>query len=318
MTIKDNTHGLGTNLAKDDELRNTQRLGAYQDILSRLNGKKEAQINGEQDSRPGLSRQMYVEQKYGTIQFVRGGFLVDDKVESSIPPELDQTAEKQANRVESSRLIVGKCEERNLLKEERRFLKKERRQQKKEARERQHAEKIYHHKERGTIKVKSGILGENSSDSRTAQSSTPSQMTLKRRKRSPGPLEENDIPNNHSSLLLPDSSLATLQDDQGNRTKKVNRASKKARKGERSKILGRSTAPDLASANEETTSSMNSTQDGEVAALVDCVGRSAMKKRSVKHKRMAGTDAQALREVSGDGSRGDVCLFKQILMLKNE
>lgn len=77
VLLKDDLKGLGFDRAKENEVTG---LDVFSDVLSRLNGKSEEAIAGEQMARLAVKTHAFVEQKYGPMRFVRGGLLVGDKV----------------------------------------------------------------------------------------------------------------------------------------------------------------------------------------------------------------------------------------------
>ncbi|KAL2212274.1 hypothetical protein CC79DRAFT_1318272 [Sarocladium strictum] len=79
VTLKDDMKGLGFHKAKEDQVTG---LDIFSDLLSRLNGKSEAEIEDGQQARMAVKANLYVEQKWGPMRFVRGGLLVGDKLES--------------------------------------------------------------------------------------------------------------------------------------------------------------------------------------------------------------------------------------------
>ncbi|CEJ90742.1 Putative PinX1-protein [[Torrubiella] hemipterigena] len=77
VLLKDDLKGLGFDRAKENEVTG---LDVFSDVLSRLNGKSEDDIAGEQMARLAVKTHAFVEAKYGPMRFVRGGLLVGDKV----------------------------------------------------------------------------------------------------------------------------------------------------------------------------------------------------------------------------------------------
>ena len=53
----------------------------FQNLLGRLNGKTEAVLETEQQARADIKLNLYMEQKFGTMRFVKGGWLVGDEVQ---------------------------------------------------------------------------------------------------------------------------------------------------------------------------------------------------------------------------------------------
>ncbi|KAI1408912.1 hypothetical protein F5Y13DRAFT_171556 [Hypoxylon sp. FL1857] len=79
VLMKDDTLGLG---AKPKHKQNTECTGldVFKDLLGRLNGKSEETIEKERQVRSGIKTNLYVERKYGLMNFVSGGLLVGDQM----------------------------------------------------------------------------------------------------------------------------------------------------------------------------------------------------------------------------------------------
>ena len=77
--LKDDTLGLG---AKRGHVEGENfGLGSFQDLLGRLNGKSDEEIQKIQQARVSLGGKLYVGQRWAPCQFIRGGYLVGDKME---------------------------------------------------------------------------------------------------------------------------------------------------------------------------------------------------------------------------------------------
>lgn len=86
--------GLGFGRGKEDEVTG---LNVFSDLLSRLNGKSEEDVEGDRRARLVMKTNVYVEQRWGPMRFVKGGLLVGENVEernasdeSSAAPEMDE------------------------------------------------------------------------------------------------------------------------------------------------------------------------------------------------------------------------------------
>ncbi|KAL8406340.1 hypothetical protein RB596_004984 [Gaeumannomyces avenae] len=80
VALKDDNLGLGAKINRGDECTG---LNAFKEMLARLNGKSEAAIEQDKKAKEDHMRSVYIERKFGTVRFVRGGFLVGDKMEES-------------------------------------------------------------------------------------------------------------------------------------------------------------------------------------------------------------------------------------------
>ncbi|KAL2161614.1 hypothetical protein VTH06DRAFT_8176 [Thermothelomyces fergusii] len=90
VTLKDDTLGLGAKRNNGDECTG---LGAFQDLLGRLNGKSEETLETERKAREEVKLNLYMATKFGPMRFVKGGWLVGDQVKEA----LSGVAEKARN-----------------------------------------------------------------------------------------------------------------------------------------------------------------------------------------------------------------------------
>lgn len=63
------------------------------DIYGRLNGKSDTVLEGEKRARADLGAKLYVQQRFGALAFVRGGFLVGNRIEEEEPVMVEQELE---------------------------------------------------------------------------------------------------------------------------------------------------------------------------------------------------------------------------------
>lgn len=75
--LKDDNLGLGAKRNQGDECTG---LDALQQLLGRLNGKSEEVLETERKAKADHQMNVYIHKKFGTIRFVKGGFLVGDQV----------------------------------------------------------------------------------------------------------------------------------------------------------------------------------------------------------------------------------------------
>ncbi|EKD17266.1 uncharacterized protein L3040_008911 [Drepanopeziza brunnea f. sp. 'multigermtubi'] len=90
VAIKDDNLGLGAKIGTGVGHGECTGLDAFKNLLGRLNGKEEAEIEKEQRSRDELRRAIYSERKWGTQRFVSGGFLIGDKIQILIDAEAER------------------------------------------------------------------------------------------------------------------------------------------------------------------------------------------------------------------------------------
>ncbi|EHK50042.1 uncharacterized protein TrAtP1_007927 [Trichoderma atroviride] len=94
VSLKDDMKGLGYSKSKEDEVTG---LDVFSDLLSRLNGKSEAEVEEKQQARLQVKMHAYVEQKWGPMRFVRGGLLVGDVMEEESDKSKDNSDESESS-----------------------------------------------------------------------------------------------------------------------------------------------------------------------------------------------------------------------------
>jgi Pin2-interacting protein X1 len=90
VLLKDDNLGLGAK--RGSERAENFGLAGLESILGRLNGKEE-EVKKEEARREDIERRGWVAQKYGSMNFVSGGFLVGDKIERKIKREVEVKVE---------------------------------------------------------------------------------------------------------------------------------------------------------------------------------------------------------------------------------
>jgi Pin2-interacting protein X1 len=90
VSIKDDNLGLGAKVGSGVGHGECTGLDAFTNLLGRLNGKDEEELEREQKSREDLKRAIYTERKWGSIRFVPGGFLIGDKIQHLIDSEAER------------------------------------------------------------------------------------------------------------------------------------------------------------------------------------------------------------------------------------
>jgi len=96
VTIKDDNLGLGAKIGSGVGPGQCTGLDAFQNLLGRLNGKDEDEIEKEQKSKDDLRRAVYTEQRWGSIRFVKGGLLIGDKIQDLIADEKERVRKLKA------------------------------------------------------------------------------------------------------------------------------------------------------------------------------------------------------------------------------
>jgi Pin2-interacting protein X1 len=90
VSIKDDNLGLGAKIGSGVGHGECTGLDAFTNLLGRLNGKDEEELEKEQKSREDLKRAIYTERRWGSVRFVPGGFLIGDKIQHLIESEAER------------------------------------------------------------------------------------------------------------------------------------------------------------------------------------------------------------------------------------
>lgn len=102
VAIKDDNLGLGAKIGSGVGHGECTGLDAFTNLLGRLNGKDEEELEREQKSREDLKRAIYTERKWGSIRFVPGGFLIGDKIQQLIDSEAERIRKLAAGSSDDS------------------------------------------------------------------------------------------------------------------------------------------------------------------------------------------------------------------------
>lgn len=82
IALKDDNLGLGARCGSDREGGPTTGLDNFQTILGRLNGKSEAELEKERNTRSSVQCSAFVNQRLGKLRFVSGGLLEGDRLQT--------------------------------------------------------------------------------------------------------------------------------------------------------------------------------------------------------------------------------------------
>lgn len=90
VSIKDDNLGLGAKLGSGVGHGECTGLDAFKNLLGRLNGQDQNELEREQKCREDLRRAVYSERRWGSVRFVQGGFLIGDKIQHLIDAEAER------------------------------------------------------------------------------------------------------------------------------------------------------------------------------------------------------------------------------------
>ena len=103
--LREDNLGLGAQVGKVNT--ETFGLSLFSGVLGRLNGKSDAEVQKHQSALRDAELRTYQAQKYGHMNFVSGGFLVGDRIESSqggesLPERHKELATSEASNVQDA------------------------------------------------------------------------------------------------------------------------------------------------------------------------------------------------------------------------
>lgn len=109
VIVKDGNLGLGAKRGGGLAEGECTGLDVFQSLLGRLNGKGEDELTKEQKSREDLKRAIYTETRWGSVRFVKGGYLVGDKIQELVDLE-ENRIRKLAQRSSATVPEASECD----------------------------------------------------------------------------------------------------------------------------------------------------------------------------------------------------------------
>jgi Pin2-interacting protein X1 len=275
--VKDDNLGLGAKKGSGLAEGECTGLDVFQSLLGRLNGKDEDELIKEQKSREDLKRAIYTERQWGSVRFVKGGFLIGDKIQELIDNEEDrvrQLAQSSSSAVaeavesDSSQTSKSQASERLVAKD------------KKNKKKRHKVEK-----ERNEF-IKADSVNQSNSDQNTTSAQDDPQDTISSKpKKSKKKRKQSEEATEDSSAPIPD------EQDISQKSKKKKR--KKASANPKNPIEG------CAKTNQTSTSQPLAPTTGSSTPQSILGGRHAVRSRNIAQKRLAVLDTTSLNQVSG-------------------
>lgn len=288
--------GLGFNKTKADEVTG---LHVFSDLLSRLNGKSEEDVEGDRRARLAMETKVYVDQRWGVIRFVSGGLLVGDTLkeesvfnESSVAPETD---EKRGDKDELSKK-ERKSKKRKLADAEEQVAEADSKKQRKRRKEERRARKVCTESARdSTEDTNQG--GDTKAKQKSKKSKSSSGGDLDAGQVQPGSADEGSrkkARKSKSKDKKPDVAVDEDAVEAGKRSKKDKRKKVEAEATE-SKV-SRSTEDEDAAGSATATGASTPTGSG-TGTSTPKGGRNFARSRFIAAKRQAMLDANSLKQV---------------------
>lgn len=237
-------------------------------MLGRLNGKDEGELKKEEDARRDVELRTYQERKFGVVGFVRGGYLVGDRVVESLKDEESDGDAGVKDRRKSKKRKVDddvSTEETAMKKpkgiEEEAPVVKSEPMSEDDATVPIQARKEKKHKDKGRKKSKSEPP--TTSDIGTSADSNTEDLAIRRNAK--------------------EEKRARKED---RRKRKEEKAKRKAERTSRT------------ASGESTPTTVTAPTSGQsTPTLLSMGGRQAVRHRYIQQKRMASMDAQAMKEI---------------------
>ncbi|KAF2141689.1 uncharacterized protein K452DRAFT_351220 [Aplosporella prunicola CBS 121167] len=288
VAVKDDTLGLGAKRGKAEA--ETFGLNAFQGLLGRLNGKSDVELKKEEGQQRDLKLKIYQGQRWGTIQFVSGGFLVGDKIE--IPSEKPKSS---AGSTEKAMQLVSEARDTDEP--------AKKRKRNRGADTGEEAPELKNKKKKSDLNAESEDSSQEDSDARS-------------KKRSKSRSKSKDALSADSSGV---TSTATSGDEKSEKKKRKlekkarkeakkaakleRRAKKEARRAEKER-KNRDKSQDDSTSDSSSDEEDAAPKAGSAVALEETKaapsfagGRLAVRQRYIRQKKMASMDPQALKEI---------------------
>ena len=298
VSIKDDNLGLGAKIGSGVGAGQCTGLDAFKNILGRLNGKDEDEIEKEQRSRDELKRAIYTERKWGSVRFVRGGFLIGDKIQDLIDGEaerirtldlVDSSSSDESSSSDSESEVSAPVES----------SKRKRKLDVTDSAEEVEGDKKMSKKRKLKVEKTAEVVAVKVKKSKKVK------KDRKEKKSRSEPVQEDGPETKTDSIELEKSDRRRRKEEKKEKKarkekKREEGGTKKKTKDRPLKAIPKSTLDQLLDSSEERKSSNPSTSSlpGSGRATPMMQGRHAVRSRNIAQKRLASMDVAALNQVS--------------------
>ncbi|KAL7788253.1 hypothetical protein V8C37DRAFT_389023 [Trichoderma ceciliae] len=316
VLLKDDMKGLGYSKSKEDEVTG---LDVFSDLLSRLNGKSEVEVEEKRQARLEVKMHKYVEQKWGPMRFVRGGLLVGDAMQNEEDESKDSSVESE-NSIGADEEIPPATKESKKEKSKKRkasSLKDEDEQSADDEDERKKKKKQRKEERKAKKMAKSEITQSSDSDKakRKEKKDKKEKKEKKKSKKDEALVEKDaseDAAESEDALDKPSSSTANNGSEKSKSTKKDKKEKKdkrerrekkdKDKKKRKKNDLGTSDTEMPGAASHSQPSSTSESRSGtatpiSTGASTPTPNRNFVRSRFIAQKRAAFMDARALNQI---------------------
>ncbi|KAK4500077.1 hypothetical protein PRZ48_008263 [Zasmidium cellare] len=283
VMLREDNLGLGAQVGKGNA--ETFGLSMFSGLLGRLNGKSDEEVQKKQDTLRDAELRTYQANKYGFMNFVRGGLLVGDKMEfpeSTKIEDIKKTSKSvEAEPKQSKKRKAG--EEADEI------------ESSKKRRKGQAVEESAEKRTEKSKKRKSDSEEESQSKSSDSESSEEVDAREEKRRRKERRKAE-------KAAKTSKEPTEVNEDDEKVRLKAEKRALKEERRKRREEKRSKRAAKKSATTSKQT-STVTSESEGTATppitngGLTMTGGRHAVRQRYIMQKRMASMNATALKEI---------------------
>lgn len=297
VAIKDNNLGLGAKIGSGVGHGECTGLDAFKNLLGRLNGADEDELEREQKSRDNLRRAIYTERKWGSQRFVSAGFLVGDKIQGLIDGEVERLRKLREGETSDSSSSDSSSDEEIVaapVEESKKSKKRKREEIVEDVRPEVFAVKVEKSRKRKEKKV-------SKTDNAKESAKDLKKKSKKDRRSKAEPQEEQDDAerarkrekkSKKDRKEAKEKSMSDLEDP----VKDAKKKKKSKREKDRSKDDSRSLASSQ-STTKESTPVISPTTASSGTSTPIMRGRNVIRSRNIAQKRLAGMDVESLNQV---------------------
>lgn len=326
VTIKDDNLGLGAKIGSGVGHGECTGLDAFKNLLGRLNGKDEEELEKEQKSREDLKKAIYTEARWGSIRFVQGGFLVGDKIQNLIDGEAERLRNLAAGNAGSGH-DSGESSDSSDSEEPEPVVEKPKKSKKRKLEEREETPEVVAVKIKKSKKKRmSEASPEDATEVAATQEDVMASKKKSRRKRealAEDEEEATDIKKRKKEKRDKKDKKEKKEKSRPRRDEESTKDSRKKSKRDKKKgdpePLSDSAESTQPSTKEATPSTPLETESGRSTPIM-MQGRHAVRARNIAQKRLASMDVASLNQVSllFHHLYSEVANKSQIFMIKSQ
>jgi Pin2-interacting protein X1 len=305
VTIKDDNLGLGAKIGSGVGHGECTGLDAFKNLLGRLNGKDEEEIEKEQKSREDLKRAIYTERRWGSIRFVQGGFLVGDKIQDLIDGEAERIRKLAATDAGSGSDSSDLSDSSDSDEEPAPVAEEPKKSKKRKLEEREEAPEVVAAKVKKSKKRKSEVSLEGAAEIAAAMEAV--KMSEKKRRRKCGAGAEVEGGEKVTEPEKRKKEKWDRKDKKDTKERSKSRQKEEPAKDSKKKSKQDKKKGDLESSSESSESRRLTTKENTPSTPLELdsgrstpimQGRHAVRARNIAQKRLASMDVASLNQVS--------------------